>query len=104
MDRRVVEFIPSRRKFVSQIAIGVAAIPFVSLIYGMYKGKYNFKVLTHIINFDDLPEAFDGFRIAQISDIHSGSFDNPDKLEYAIDLINEQESDILLFYRRYRKY
>ncbi|MCB0376378.1 MAG: metallophosphoesterase, partial [Sinomicrobium sp.] len=35
-------FVPSRRKFVSQVALGVAAIPFVSLLYGMYKGKYDF--------------------------------------------------------------
>ncbi|WP_439152241.1 metallophosphoesterase [Winogradskyella sp.] len=89
--------IPSRRKFVSQIALGLAAIPFASLLYGMYKGKYNFRVLNYTLHFDDLPEAFDGYRITQISDIHSGSFDNKEKIEYAIDLINAQKSDILLF-------
>ena len=35
--------LPSRRKFISQLALGLAAIPFTSLLYGMYKGKYNFK-------------------------------------------------------------
>ena len=49
------------------------------------------------MEYDDLPEAFDGYQITQISDIHSGSFDNKEKLEYAIDLINEQKSDVLLF-------
>lgn len=44
-----------------------------------------------------MPDAFDGFRITQISDIHSGSFDNPEKINYAIDLINEQEADMILF-------
>lgn len=89
--------IPSRRKFISQIALGLAAIPFTSLLYGMYKGKYNFRVLNYTLHFEDLPEAFDGYRITQISDIHSGSFDNREKLEYGINLINEQGSDTILF-------
>jgi predicted MPP superfamily phosphohydrolase len=44
-----------------------------------------------------LPDAFDGFTITQISDVHSGSFDNPEKISYAIDLVNEQNSDMILF-------
>ena len=49
------------------------------------------------MSFEDLPEAFDGYKITQISDIHSGSFDNIDKINYAVDLINEQQSDVILF-------
>jgi predicted MPP superfamily phosphohydrolase len=89
--------IPSRRKFVSQIALGLAAIPFAGILYGVFKGRYNFKVLNYTLHFEDLPAAFDGYRITQISDIHSGSFDNKEKVEYAIDLINEQTSDAILF-------
>ncbi len=89
--------IPSRRKFLSTLALGVAAIPFASMLYGMYKGKYNYKVLSYVLEYDDLPDAFDGYQITQISDIHSGSFDNKEKISYAIDLINEQKSDMLLF-------
>lgn len=87
----------SRRLFLSQIALGIAAIPFASLLYGMYQGKYNYKVLKYSLYFEDLPDAFNGYRITQISDIHSGSFDNKEKIEYAVDLINEQESDAILF-------
>ncbi len=90
-------FLPERRQFVSQVALGIAAVPFLSLIYGMTIGKYNFKVIKQTLFFPDLPDAFDGFKITQISDIHSGSFDNPDKIMHAIDLINEQNSDLLLF-------
>ncbi|MGB5500507.1 MAG: metallophosphoesterase, partial [Maribacter sp.] len=71
--------------------------PFGALLYGMYRGKYNFKVLKYILEFDDLPKAFDGYQITQISDVHSGSFDNSKKIEYAIELINEQQSDVILF-------
>lgn len=92
-----VENIPSRRKFISTIALGLGAIPFLSLLYGMYKGKYNFKVLSYELEFDNLPEAFEGYQITQLSDIHSGSFDNAKKIEYAIDLVNEQKSDVILF-------
>ena len=86
-----------RRKFLSQLALGLAAIPFASFIYGIIQGKYNYKVVRYTLTFDDLPAAFDGFTITQISDIHSGSFTNKEKIEYGVDLINEQKSDLLLF-------
>ncbi|MFD2908949.1 metallophosphoesterase [Flavobacterium ardleyense] len=90
-------FLPERRRFVSQIAMGIAIIPFASFLYGMTKGKYNFKVIKQTIYFPDLPEAFEGTTITHISDVHSGSFDDAEKIEFAIDLINEQNSDLVLF-------
>ena len=90
-------YLPSRRKFISQIALGIAAIPFASMLYGIHKGRYNYKVLTYNLEYPDLPDAFDGYQITQISDIHSGSFDNKEKIEYAVDLINKQQSDVILF-------
>ncbi|WP_420571759.1 metallophosphoesterase [Kordia sp.] len=93
----VGEAIPGRRKFISQLALGIAAIPFSGFLYGIFKGKYDYRVIKHTMFFDDLPEAFDGYKLTQISDIHSGSFDNKEKIEYAVDLINEQKSDIVVF-------
>ncbi|MDN3723316.1 metallophosphoesterase [Aequorivita sp. SDUM287046] len=90
-------YMPSRRKFVSTIALGIAAIPFASLLYGMIQGKYDYRVLKYALEFDDLPDEFDGFTLTQISDVHCGSFDNRRKVEYAVNLINEQQSDIILF-------
>ena len=92
-----VQFMPARRALISKIALGLAALPLTSLLYGMYRGKYNYKVLAYELEYEDLPEAFDGFTITQISDIHSGSFDNPEKVAYGIDLINQQQSDLVLF-------
>jgi len=91
------DFLPERRKFVSQIALVLSAIPFLGILHGVLVGKYRYRVINHTLEFDDLPDAFDGFTITQISDIHSGSFDNKKKLEYGIDLINKQESDVILF-------
>lgn len=89
--------IPSRRKFISMIALGIASLPFGALLYGMYKGKYNYKVLEYELEFDDLPEAFEGYQITHISDIHSGSFDDYDKVAYGVELINKQKSDVIFF-------
>lgn len=90
-------YFPDRRKFISKLALGIAAVPLVSLLYGMFKGKYNYKVLNYTLEFDNLPKEFDGFTLTQISDIHSGSFDNKEKVSYGIDLINQQKSDVILF-------
>lgn len=90
-------FLPNRRKFISQMALAIAAIPFTSLLYGMTKGKYNYKVIKQTLFFSDLPDDFDGFTITQISDVHSGSFDNPEKIQYAVDLINQHKTDLMLF-------
>lgn len=87
----------SRRKFVSSVALGIAAVPFASLIYGMYKGKYNFRVIKHVLYFEDLPEAFDGYRITHISDIHTGSFDNRSEITRGVQMIKDQKADIILF-------
>ena len=87
----------SRRKFVGQLALGLASIPFLSILYGITKGKYNYKVLNYTLFFEDLPPAFDSYKITQISDIHSGSFDNRSKVEYAVDLVNAQASDAIMF-------
>ena len=90
-------YLPSRRKFISQIGLGLAAIPFASLLYGMYQGRYNYKVLKYTLHFEDLPEAFDGYKMTHISDIHSGSFDNKEKINYAVSLVNKQKSDVIVF-------
>jgi predicted MPP superfamily phosphohydrolase len=90
-------FLPERVKFVSQIALGLAMIPLLSLLYGMYSGKYNYKVMEQTITYKDLPSSFDGFKIIQISDIHSGSLDDVNQIQKAIDLINAQEADLILF-------
>lgn len=89
--------IPSRRKAVAWIALGIAAIPFLGVVHGIFIGKYNYRVVRRQIFSEDLPEEFDGFTITQLSDIHAGSFDNDDKVQYGIDLANKQNSDIIVF-------
>ena len=87
----------SRRKFISNLSIAVAAIPIPIMIHGITRGRYNFKVVNHEISYKDLPESFDGYTITHLSDFHCGSFENRSKLKYAIDLVNEQNSDLIAF-------
>lgn len=86
-----------RRKFVSQLALGLAAIPFIGTAWGMIKGKYDYRVHKVKIAFKDLPDAFHGFTITQLSDIHSGSLDDVAAVKRGIDLANAQKSDMLVF-------
>lgn len=86
-----------RRKFIRQSGLIIAGIPFTSMIYGVVKGRYDFKVHNIKLVFKNLPKSFNGFRIVQISDIHTGSFDSQEAINKGIDLINEQNADIILF-------
>ena len=96
-DKVIKPFFPARRKFISEIAILVAAVPFTSFFYAMLKGKYDYRLHRETLYFDDLPDAFDGFTITQISDIHSGSFDNTDAVQRGIDMAKAQKSDLFVF-------
>lgn len=66
-------------------------------LYGILKGKYAYRVIKHTLYFKDLPKAFDGFTITQISDVHSGSFSNAKAVQKGIDLIKAQQSDLFVF-------
>lgn len=90
-------FLASRRKFISTIGISLAALPFGAILYGAWKGKYNYQVRSYELKFDDLPAEFDGYKITQLSDIHIGSFDNKEEVAYAINLTNQQQGDVILF-------
>lgn len=90
-------FFPARRKFIIEAALLIAAVPFAGFFYAMLKGKYDYKVHRHTLYFDDLPDAFDGFTITQLSDIHSGSFDNTKAMQRGIDLAKAQKSDLFVF-------
>lgn len=89
--------LPSRKKFIGQLGLVMAAIPFASLMYGVIKGKYDFKLHKITLKFKDLPEAFHGMTIAQISDIHSGSFDSLSGVQSGVELIQKQNPDLILF-------
>jgi len=86
-----------RRKFIKQVGLGIASIPFASMIYGITKGKYNYKVKRIALSFKNLPKAFDGLKVVHISDIHSGSFDDIEEVKRGVSLIKQEQPDLFLF-------
>ena len=87
----------TRSDFLVKTGLVIGAIPFVSLIYGMLGGAYNFRIRKLNIKLPKLPESFEGFKIIQISDIHTGSFNSTDPLKKAVDMINGQQADVIFF-------
>lgn len=87
----------SRSDFLVRMGFFVAAIPFAALIMGMIRGKYEYQVRKVRLNFARLPESFKGFRIVQISDIHTGSFMDKAPLEKAVKMVNDLEPDVIFF-------
>ncbi|ALI98440.1 metallophosphoesterase [Rufibacter tibetensis] len=91
------KFDVSRHKFMSQLALIMGALPFATLIWGMVKGAYDYQVKKVTLRFPNLPPAFDGFRLLQITDMHSGSFHSAEPLEKAVAIINQQAADVVVF-------
>jgi uncharacterized protein len=87
----------SRLKFMSQVAVVMAALPYLSLIYGMFKSGFDIRVKKIQLTLGNLPDSFNGLRIVQISDIHCGSFTSTAHFENAVRIINEQKPDVIFF-------
>ncbi len=94
---RMFRHFPTRSVWVSELDMAIAGFVFLSLLYGMTGGRHRYKVHRVTLKFADLPEAFDGFTITQLSDIHAGSFTSVKGVEKGINLVNKQNSDLLLF-------
>ena len=87
----------SRIKFITQMGAAVAGVQFVTLLYGMARGAYDFRVRKVSLQFPNLPAGFDGIKILQISDIHAGSFSGTKQLENGIALALDQGADVIFF-------
>jgi len=84
--------------FLYQMSFFVAAIPVASVLYGVTKGKFKYRVIHEKIRFKNLPESFRGLKIVQISDMHLGSFRRKyEQIAKAVEMINEQEPDLIFF-------
>lgn len=97
LTRPTENFFPERRKFLSIMGLGLGGVLSALFIDGITFGKYRHKVRKVKVKIKNLPNTFKGYKIIQISDVHSGSFSDPSKLQHAIDLINEQNADLVLF-------
>lgn len=88
----------TRRTFMNAIALSVGGLVLGSVLWGTTKGKYGWRIMQNRLSFDNLPKAFDGLKIVQISDLHLGSFNkNFEPMEEAVQMINELEPDYIFF-------
>lgn len=87
---------PTPIDMMTLFSVALGLLFFVLLVLGMFN-KYRYKLRELSLFFEDLPDAFDGFKIIQLSDIHSGSFDSLEGVQKGIDLVNKQQADVIFF-------
>ncbi len=87
-----------RVRFLSQLGLLVATVPFAGVLYGVTKGRRNFNLARVSVPSSNLPGGFDGLRIVQISDMHLGSYGNDLAIvQHGIELIKAEKPDLILF-------
>lgn len=88
----------TRSEFLSKTGLVVAALPFVTMNYGMISSSvYDYKLKRKTIYLPNLPKSFDGIRIGQISDVHSGSFYDKIAVQGGVDMLNAEKCDVIFF-------
>ena len=87
--------LPERRQFLEGVATAAVASPFVAGAYGLLWGRLNLQVTKQPIRLANLPPAFHGFRIAQLSDIHVGPFMSEDEIRKYVRIANELKPDLI---------
>lgn len=94
---RLLQGFPLRSIYLSEFVLVLALLIVLIIVFGLTRGRHLYRVREEILSFPDLPDAFDGFKITQISDIHSGSLSDVNGVRKGIALANAQDSDLLLF-------
>src|SRR5204862_695887 len=87
---------PDRRRLLEQTAIALSAAPFVAAGYGLLYGRFNVEVTRHRIRLARLPKAFEGFHIAQLSDIHISPFMPAGETRRCVTLGNELKAHLVV--------
>ena len=87
---------PNRRRFLRQSVVLVSATPFVAAGYGLLYGRQDVEVVRQRVRLARLPKGFDGFRIAQLSDIHMGPFTTADYTRRCVAMTNSLKPDLIV--------
>lgn len=86
-----------RSEFLVKAGIAIAAIPLATLSYGIASGAYDYRVRHKKLYLPNLPKAFDGIKMGQISDIHSGSFYNQKAVKGGVEMLLAEKPDFVFF-------
>jgi uncharacterized protein len=87
----------SRSEFLVKTGMTVAALPFGTLTWGIVSGAYDYRVRNQVLYLPNLPKEFDGIKMGQISDIHSGSFYNKKAVAGGVDMLLKEKPDFVFF-------
>jgi predicted MPP superfamily phosphohydrolase len=87
---------PSRRMFLERTANVVTAAPFLAGAYGLLYGRLNLEITTQKTPLPRLPQSFQGFRIAQLSDIHIGPFMPFEQIRKYAEMTNALKPDLIV--------
>lgn len=86
----------TRSQFLSKVGLLAGGGLLATFIYG-FSNKYNYKIRRITLSFPNLPSAFKGLKIIQLSDIHSGSFDNDEKVKRGVEMVQNEKADVIFF-------
>ncbi|MGF7042397.1 metallophosphoesterase [Mucilaginibacter lappiensis] len=86
-----------RSEFLMKAGLLAGAIPLAAIKISMPKGLYDYHVKYQTMYLPNLPKAFDGIRLGQISDIHSGSFFNHKAVLGGIEMLLKEKPDLIFF-------
>jgi predicted MPP superfamily phosphohydrolase len=87
----------SRSAFIVKAGLVAAAVPLSSLTWGIATGAYDYQVRRKTLILPNLPAAFDGITMGQISDIHSGSFYNQRAVKGGVEMLLGEKPDFIFF-------
>jgi len=87
----------SRSEFLVKAGLVAAAVPLTSLSWGIVSGAYDYQVRRVNLILPNLPKAFDGITMGQISDIHSGSFYNKTAVKGGVEMLLAEKPDFVFF-------
>ena len=93
----VAENTISRSDFLVKTAVAAGAIPLVAFSYGIISGAHDYRIRRVTLPLKNLPRSFDGMTIAQLSDIHSGSFFNKTAVKGGVDMLLREKPDLVFF-------
>lgn len=86
-----------RSRFLSQLGLGLAVFPPAAMTWGIISGAHDYRIRRKTLTFKNLPPAFDGLKILQLSDIHAGSFWNKTAVRGGVELAMAQKPDLFFF-------
>ncbi|MEZ0486096.1 metallophosphoesterase [Fibrella aquatica] len=87
----------TRSDFLVKTAVAAGAIPLVAFSYGVISGAHDYRIRRITLPLKNLPRSFDGMTIAQLSDIHSGSFFNKTAVKGGVEMLMGEKPDLVFF-------